>query len=295
MHDPTLETLGQRLARLERDNRRLRGLGAGVLVGLAALLVTGQAPPPGRILEAQRFVVKDGTGKTRAELTTSDAGSELAFVDTMGRRRVALGLSLGEPHLVMYGYDRYGTVPVQSLRAALTREMSSITLSDAKGKLVRVGLFDDASSIVLSDGRGTNRLALALDDGGLPTLALRDANATTRLELGLIGDNPFVALRDGDANPRIQLSHTPERSAVILVDAEERRRAALGVAADGPLLHLAAGQGHVSLGAQPGVLELRDANGSLQSDLTVGADGAARLEFYDKTGVKDSAEPGPTR
>jgi hypothetical protein len=294
MDEPSLETLTQRLERLERDNRRLRRMGGGFLIGLIALLLTAQAVPPARIVEAQHFVVKDGAGKKRAELTTSDTGPELVFVDTMGRRKAALGLALGEPHLVMFGYDRYGTAPVQTLRVALTREASSISLNDAKGKQVRISLFDDASGITLTDGRGRNRLALALDDEGLPTLLLRDAHATARLELGLIGDDPFLALRDGDASPRIQLSHTAERSALLFVDKEERGRASLGVAAEGPLLHLAAGQGHVSLGAPPGVLEIRDANGALQSELIVGADGMPRLEFYDSTGAKITIGAGAT-
>jgi hypothetical protein len=292
MDEPTLDSLTRRLERLERDNRRLRRMGAGLLIGLSALLLTAQALPPARIVEAQHFVVKDAAGKKRAELTTSEAGPELVFVDTIGRRKAALGLSLGEPHLVMHSYDGYGTVPVQTLRAALMREASSISLSDAKGKQVRISLFDDASSIILSDRRGNNRLALALDDDGTPALLLRDADATTRLELGLIGNDPFVALRDADASPRVQLSHTAQRSALLFVDAEDRRRAALGVAADGPLLHLAASQGHVSLGAQPGVLELRDANGMVQTELTVGADGVPRFELHAKTGARTTTGPG---
>jgi hypothetical protein len=109
----------------------------------------------------------------------------------------------------------------------------------------------------------------------------------------MIGDDPLLALRDGDANARIQLSQTAQRSALLFVDAGERQRAALGVAGDGPLLHLAGGQGHVSLGVQPGVLELRDANGTAQAELTIGADGLPRFELYDRSGAKAASEPGP--
>jgi len=57
-----------RLARLERDNRRLRWAVGAALFGATCALVAGVRRAPSDTLEASRFVVRDEQGRERALL-----------------------------------------------------------------------------------------------------------------------------------------------------------------------------------------------------------------------------------
>jgi hypothetical protein len=64
------QTLDDRVAKLERQNRRLGAAVLVVVVLLAVVLVRrGQpSPPAGEVVRAQQFVVVDALGRTRAML-----------------------------------------------------------------------------------------------------------------------------------------------------------------------------------------------------------------------------------
>ncbi len=91
MNETSLDVLTQRLDRLERENRRLKRTRALVLVVVGALTLMGQTAPSNKVIEAERFVLRDGMGKMRAELALDSAGgSRLYFFDEPGKPRVAL-------------------------------------------------------------------------------------------------------------------------------------------------------------------------------------------------------------
>lgn len=91
-----LVEIRRRLDRLDRENRRLRRITATAVVGLAAGILMGQASPrqvPG-VVEAQKFVLQDARGESRAELTVLPDGSPtLGFLDREGKPRLVLGLA----------------------------------------------------------------------------------------------------------------------------------------------------------------------------------------------------------
>jgi hypothetical protein len=63
------DTTDLRLARLERDNRRLRWVAGAALVGATCALVgVARRPPLADTSEASRFVVRDAQGRERALL-----------------------------------------------------------------------------------------------------------------------------------------------------------------------------------------------------------------------------------
>ena len=68
MDEPTINKLVLRLDRLERENRRLKRIGALVVVVISGVFMMGQALPKNRIVEAEKFVLKDTGGKVRAIL-----------------------------------------------------------------------------------------------------------------------------------------------------------------------------------------------------------------------------------
>jgi hypothetical protein len=80
------QDLNDRLARLERQNRRLRG-GLFALLALVGLALTGSVVAGGQRLEAQQFRVVDGQGRTRAIL---GPGSLVLYDDT-GKQVASLG------------------------------------------------------------------------------------------------------------------------------------------------------------------------------------------------------------
>lgn len=100
MNEPTLDVLTKRIDRLERENRRLKRVGVVVLVGLAAIGLMGQAA--GRTVEAERFVLRDASGKARGAWGVAGGGTALFLLDQDGKHRVELSLgSDGSPSFVL--------------------------------------------------------------------------------------------------------------------------------------------------------------------------------------------------
>ena len=138
-----------RLERLERAQRRRRGVTlAGALV-VASLALMGQRHA-GRTVEAERFVLRDTTGQARAELSVDGAHSvSLRFKDGDGRPRLTVGTENG---------------------AAL------IVLNEQGGKL-RAGLValpHGAPGLNLYDATGKPRAELSLNRDGAPALTFND-------------------------------------------------------------------------------------------------------------------------
>jgi hypothetical protein len=66
-HPAKFEELERRLLSVEKQNRRLKQLGAGLLILITSLIVMGQAPSK-KIVEANEFTLKDDSGNIRARL-----------------------------------------------------------------------------------------------------------------------------------------------------------------------------------------------------------------------------------
>ena len=127
MTEPILDTLMERLDRLERMSRRLTAITVVVLLGAAATLLMGQMPPHRipRTLEAEEFVLRDSRGQVRATwgitqnpnatvlridsengkprtrlIVSSDGTASLEVLDSGERIRVLLGVrENGAPRL----------------------------------------------------------------------------------------------------------------------------------------------------------------------------------------------------
>jgi hypothetical protein len=91
--------LTRRLDRLEQDNRRLKATGAVAVIILAGLLLMGQAGPT-KVVEAEKFVVRDAKGTIRAELFgTASGAAELHLADKDGIQRLLTDTG-NEPRLL---------------------------------------------------------------------------------------------------------------------------------------------------------------------------------------------------
>jgi len=88
--DTSQEHLARRLDHLERENQRLKRLGALALIGLAALVIMGQATsaPVANTIEAERFILRDASGNARASLgVRPDGTAALALADDTHQER----------------------------------------------------------------------------------------------------------------------------------------------------------------------------------------------------------------
>ncbi|MCI0407343.1 MAG: hypothetical protein L0191_02055 [Acidobacteria bacterium] len=87
MKEPTLEDLTHRVGHLERENRRLKRVGAMVALGIAAVVLMGQVRSTGKVVEAEEFVLQDPAAKHRGVLSVLPDGTpDLAFHDSDGKR-----------------------------------------------------------------------------------------------------------------------------------------------------------------------------------------------------------------
>jgi len=193
---PDWTAVVERLEKLERQNRRLKQMGAVALLIAAAVLLMGQASP-NRTVEANEFVLRDGNGKVRGTFSMADLGPQLALLDANGIQRVNLLLTVRTP---------------------------SLFLSDANGQN-RVALQVSETGPFLDFYRTDGELAawfLGPDEGGL--IGLRAPNGDRRLLLRVSEDGPAVELynneRVGANEARVALDGTAGQARLVLSDAE---------------------------------------------------------------------------
>jgi hypothetical protein len=109
-----LQSMLERLSRVERQNRRIKSSGLVFLAGLATVFLMGQSSTPKvpAVIEAQEFALRGQNGTRRALLAVaSDGSAAIHFYDNDGTRRAAFGvLEDGLPDLHLY--DKGGATRV---------------------------------------------------------------------------------------------------------------------------------------------------------------------------------------
>jgi hypothetical protein len=84
-----LDSLSDRVQRLERENLCLKKTGISLLVLIGAVLLMGPSGPT-RAIEAESFVLRDPDGTVKAKLDTKNGLTELLFLSSAGQQRVAI-------------------------------------------------------------------------------------------------------------------------------------------------------------------------------------------------------------
>lgn len=224
---PSIETLVERLEKLERENRRLRRAGATVVaLGSAVLVLAGIAlqvgwwpPAVSRrvvdVIEAKRFVLRDPTGAIQAELRAEAPGfPSLIFFDQDGKQRARLGM-----------WGLYLADPAGKQRASLGL-IPGATPSDAPSPVLH-----------LNDTEGAPRGTLMIAPDGASRLFLsdKDGKAGAAVEAEADG-SPRVALFDRDGRGAAWLGALPDGSrALFITDRAEKTAGTFGITADGSL------------------------------------------------------------
>ena len=75
--------LSKRLEKLERDNRNLRRVISVLSISFIVLFTMAQVRPTPKVIEAEKFVVKDSSGKERASLGIDVVGPERFIVSSL--------------------------------------------------------------------------------------------------------------------------------------------------------------------------------------------------------------------
>jgi len=135
----------------ERQNRRWQWTVTITLAVTAALVILSQAIPVklGKVLEAERFVLRDAGGGYRAELGFIDGASVLLLNDRDGKPGAALSVLPDGPRRLSL-FDREG-----GARSVLTAQVEG----DSGLQLFDRNLHHRASLDVMEDGRPILRLA----------------------------------------------------------------------------------------------------------------------------------------
>jgi len=168
-------SLQQRLAQLERSQRRLHRIVLGLSVGLAGALFLGAVDD--RALEGHSLKLTDADGHVRVLLT---ATSGLSVLDPSGTPRVVLGVDADGSGLVLSGDNSRAILSVN-------RDGPALTYTGAAGHL---------------------RAILALMKGD-PGLVFFDAEEQERLALAVHASAAQMLLRKADGAPAWQVPAAP--------------------------------------------------------------------------------------
>ena len=316
----SLEQIKERLLNLEKQNRRFKQAGVVALTVTTSLLLMGQASRPKSVqasqsntVEASQFILKDKSGKARANLSIDESlgnsGTvQLVFFDGDGKQRVKLDSGVlastgGELNLA----DEKGMNRI--VISSRGRDLGGwISILDSKGFPVTYLSQTDgavlpnleATSVSLKDADGNIRARLYMSDKSTHTVGEIWPNAPLTPEnksLPMIFSlSPTLALYDLKGKPRVYLDGDGGMKAefVGVADSQGNTLGSLSVLASyGAMLSLDNEIGEQRLLMEPGHLELSDDAGFKSSlcvtkDLVTARTGethqtsAASLLLFDK-------------
>jgi hypothetical protein len=158
-----------RIERLEKESRTLKRGALVCLVAIASIALMGQtqhkstrpaaaapAPPPAlpKNIEAESFILKDSTGRARAELSMGAMGPSFKLLDQGGSALVTLSLNdsaPGGPFLLLSDPQHHAGLSMGVLEGA----GSQLTLIGERPDIMaHIGVAPDGTALQLSDGDG---------------------------------------------------------------------------------------------------------------------------------------------
>jgi|SRR5580692_1626529 hypothetical protein len=150
---PDLHNILERIDKLEEQNQRLKKFGIAILALFSAVLLMGQAAPPPRVLEAQRFVLKDGDGNVRGWMGTIGKGSELTLGNANAQPMIRLIVSTDSSDLHFFGSRKSG------MNLGLDAGSPDISMIGAEGNgSAKITFKELGPSFSLEDARGSSTI-----------------------------------------------------------------------------------------------------------------------------------------
>ena len=189
----TLDAVLRRLNRLERQNRALRYLFLLIFLIIAGVVLMGQSQT-NETMQAQRFILTDADGNTRAMLSTNEqGGANLVLVDANGKQRVNLGMTLSETLLSMLDSD------------AKVRTM--LGTDNAHGTFLSI-----------NNANGRRRAELAVDNKKAAGLSFFGPGEKSSTSLGEDASGSALVLSRPDLTEGIVLSARQQDASVSLIE-----------------------------------------------------------------------------
>lgn len=156
-----------RIERLERQNQLFRRGALTCLIALVSVGLLGQTKHPRKAapatpaapvvpekIEAQSFIMKDGNGKIRAELSMAGTGPTFKLLDESGTPLMTLSLNDGSPQGPMMRFSDPQHDAGVSL-SVLEGMGSQLSLIGARPDIqARVAVAPDGTSLEMSDADG---------------------------------------------------------------------------------------------------------------------------------------------
>ena len=140
-----------RIRQLEAQNRRLKALGIAILTFFSAIILMGQAGSSPRVLEAQKFVLKDSDGNVRGWIGTIGKGSEVILGNVNSQPMIRLIVSADAGDLHFFGSHKSG------MNLGLDRGVPEISMIGADGAGdTRITYSDYGPSLILEDASGSS-------------------------------------------------------------------------------------------------------------------------------------------
>ena len=203
----SLDSVLDRLAAVEAQNRSIRRAGAVVLSLVGAVLIMAQARPPSQTVEAERLVLRDAMGMARIVLSSGEGeggAASLTLSDANGNPRgMLVVLRNGVPGVALRDEQGRLRLVVQldsggapSLRLLGTDSRARAELSFREG----------AAALVFKDSAGADRLVLDQTPQGGPHLSLLDALGDAGAGLSLTASgSPLLGLYHGRSRTSLRL------------------------------------------------------------------------------------------
>jgi len=210
---PDFNILVERLSRLERQNRLFKGIGCALaLMLLVGLVAAAQERGQARTVEAERFLLKDGRGKVRAELGMDKNGVHLLLHDENEKVRLDAAVFQAGPGMALL--DEAGAVRYS---VSINNKGPVLSLADENQKpraVLRV--FKEGPGLAFLDEKDADRTVLSYTTKNGASLDMFDADKqqvmALRAKSGLNGlalfdesGRPRAALIDGKSGPKIEL------------------------------------------------------------------------------------------
>ncbi len=194
METPTVEALAKRLETLERENHLLKRVGATLVLGSAVLAIVGtnlfRAP---KQIEAERFVVKDSQGHTRAVLSVRPDGQPaLALLDERGGDQVLLRSTPDHSSSLEF----YNGPRLHLAMSSASTGASSLSLLDGDSGIA-TGLYHwpgGDSGLALNHGLGGASIGVKPD--GSARLSFSDVEGQIRGGLGVSSEGQMITLSE---------------------------------------------------------------------------------------------------
>lgn len=178
---PELQAIRERLLELELQNRRLKRSGFAILVVLSAVILMGQVAPTPRVVEAQRFVIKDKDGKERGWLGTIGKGSQLTLGNVNAEPMMRLIVSTDASDLHFFGSRQSG----MNLGVDSGNPDISIAGAEQSGE-ARLTFGEEGPSLKLEDAKGSSTILGAAE---LPKPATGEAHPASAASIVMLDKN----------------------------------------------------------------------------------------------------------